>query len=174
MKKILLEKVFLLFVLGLLISSCSKDDTPQNTSAEVLGVWNCSSVDYTGTSVTEYLGQNITADFIGEGYNVDFTFTLSENPNVASSDGSYSIKLSTTILGQTTVQNIEDIAFTYVGTWSLDDNKITITQEGESSVATIVELTDNSLKLNIQEERTISNNGANVTTTTDTDITFIK
>jgi len=96
MKKILLEKVFLLFVLGLLISSCSKDDTPQNTSAEVLGVWNCSSVDYTGTSVTEYLGQNITADFIGEGYNVDFTFTLSENPNVASSDGSYSIKLSTT------------------------------------------------------------------------------
>ena len=67
MKKIKLGKVFLLFVLGLTIISCSKDETSPNTSAEIIGVWNCSSVDYTGTSVTEFMGQSISADFIGEG-----------------------------------------------------------------------------------------------------------
>ncbi len=174
MKKINLEKVFLILVLGLFIISCSKDDTTQNTSTKVIGVWNCSSVDYTGTSVTKILGQSISADFIGEGYNIDFTFTLSEDPNVASTSGSHDIKLTTTTLGQTTVQNIEDIAFSYVGTWSIDGDKLTINREGETSVATIVELTDTSLELNILEERTITNSGAIVTTTIDTSIKFIK
>ncbi|MFK5855600.1 MAG: hypothetical protein QM503_05680 [Bacteroidota bacterium] len=174
MKKIKLEKVLLLLVLGLTIISCSKDETPQTSSADVVGVWNCSSVDYTGSTVTEFLGQSMTADFIGEGYDVDFTFTLSENPNVASSNGSYSIKLTTTTLGQTIDQNIENIAFTYVGTWSMADNKISITSEGETSVATIVELTDTVLKLNILEESTTSNNGATVTSTVDTHMTFVK
>lgn len=176
MKKINLGRVFLLIVLGIVISSCSKDDTTQNTSsADLLGVWNCSAVDYTGTSVTDFLGQSLTSDFIGEGYNIDFTFTLTENPNIASSNGSYDIKLSTTTFGQTTVQNIEDNAFTFVGTWSLDDNKLTIIdQEGESSTANIVKLTDSVLEVSIQEVRTITNGGATVTATTNTHITFVK
>ena len=111
---------------------------------------------------------------MGKGYNVDFTFTLSENPNVSSTDGSYDIELSTTTFGQTTVQNIEDIAFAYVGTWSLDGNKLTINRDGETSVATIVELTDTLLELNIQEETTMTNNGATATSTVDMHIKFIK
>ncbi|MBI9033677.1 MAG: hypothetical protein JEZ03_04305 [Bacteroidales bacterium] len=174
MKRSNLEKVLLLLVLGLFVMGCSKEETPEEEVVEIIGVWNCSSVDYTGTSVTEVFGQSISSDFVGKGYNVDFTFSLSEDPNVATTTGSYDIKLTTTTLGQSYVQNIEDIAFVYVGSWSQAGDKLTINREGETSVATITAMTDSLLELNFVEERTMNNGGANVTITTDTDMIFTR
>ncbi|PKP29715.1 MAG: hypothetical protein CVT99_16085 [Bacteroidetes bacterium HGW-Bacteroidetes-16] len=175
MKKSNLTKVFLLIVLGLTIVSCSKkDDTTNPTNGEIAGVWNCTAVNYTGTTVTEYLGQSITTDFTGEGYNVDFTFTINENPNVATSNGSYSIKLSSTTMGQTITQNIEDIDFNFTGEWSKDGNTMTVTQGGKSSDANIVKLTDTELEFKIANVETIENSGMTATSTTNTTISFTK
>lgn len=172
MKKSNLTTVFLLLVLALSIASCNKKDDTIN--GDITGVWNCTAVNYTGTSVTEYSGQSATTDFTGEGYNVDFTFTVSENPNVATSNGSYSIKLTSTVNGQTITQNIENISFILTGEWSKDGNKMTVVRDGESSDATIVKLTDTELELNMVYEQTIENNGIKVTSTTNMTVSFIR
>jgi len=172
MKKSNLTTVFLLLVLALSIASCNKKD--DTTNGELIGVWNCTAVNYTGTTVTEYGGQSATTSFTGEGYNVDFTFTLSENPNVATSNGSYNIKLTSTVNGQTITQNIEGNDFIYTGEWSKNGNTIIITQGGESSDATIVKLTDTELELNIDDVQIIENNGMKATTTTNMTVSFIR
>jgi type 1 fimbria pilin len=174
MRKSYLGKVFLLFVLGLFLVGCNKDDDSPTPNAELTGVWNCTDVDYTGTSVTEVMGQSITADFVGAGYNIDFTLTIVEDPNEITSDGSYDIKLTTTNLGQSNVQNIENIPFTYVGAWSQEGNIMTIDMNGVTSDATIVELTANSLELNMLDVRIINNGGATLTTTTEMVVKFTK
>lgn len=120
------------------------------------------------------MGQGATTDFTGEGYNVDFTFTVSENPNVATSNGSYSIKLTSTVNGQTFTQNIEGIDFVFTGEWSKDGSTMTMKQGGESSDATIVKLTDTELELNIVDVQTIESNGIKVTTTTNMSVLFIR
>lgn len=172
MKKSNLTTVFLLLVLALSIASCNKKDDTLN--GDITGVWNCTAVNYTGTTVTEYSGQSATTEFTGEGYNVDFTFTVSENPNVATSNGSYSIKLTSTVNGQTITQNIEGNDFIYTGEWSKNGSTMTITQGGDSSDATIVKLTDTELELNIDDVRTIENNGMKATTTTNMTVSFIR
>ncbi len=176
MKKSILTKVFLLIVLGLTIVSCSKKDDETNpTTGDLAGVWNCTNVLYTGTSVSEYMGQSmVTAEYTGEGYDIDFTFTISENPNIATSNGSYSIELTTIAMGQTVTQNIEGIDFTFTGEWSREGDAMTVTQGGESSDATIVKLTDTELEFNIVTVESVENGGMTATSTTNTTISFTR
>lgn len=175
MKKSNLTKVFLLLVLGLTIVSCSKkDDTTDPTNGEIVGVWNCTALDYTGTTVTEYMGQSITTDFTGEGYDIDFTFTITESPNLATSNGSYSLELTTTTMGQSVTQNMENIDFTFTGEWSKDGNTMTVSQYGESDDATIVKLTDTELVINILSVETIESSGATAISTVNTTVSFTR
>ncbi|NOY49218.1 MAG: hypothetical protein GXO88_01415 [Chlorobi bacterium] len=175
MKKFNLKNVLLLMVLVLTIISCKKDNNnAEPSTSNLVGTWNCTSVNYTGTSVTEVLGQSITTDYTGEGYDVDFTYTFSENPNLATSEGSFGIKLTSTILGQSTVQNIPGNSFNYTGNWSLAGDKITITYEGESQEATIVSLTDTNLVLNIIDETVTVLGTSTMTETTNMTIVLSK
>lgn len=175
MEKINLTKVFLVIVIGILIGGCNKNDDDQPVSgSDITGVWTCTALDYTGTTETVIMGQSISADFVGEGYDINFTLTFTENPNEATSDGYYNVKLTTTTFGQSTTQYLEMQNFTYTGIWSKNGNEISITQDGETSVATITELTDSNLKVTITDIQTITNNGATATTTTNLTLEFTK
>ncbi len=174
MKKLSFEKVLFVLVVMLFIGGCAKEDDTTEISGSVVGVWNCTALNYSGTTVTELMGQSITSNFTGEGQNIDFTLTFSENPNTATSSGTYDIFLTTTTLGQTQTQTIPDIEFEYTGTWSQNGNDLTIVKDGVPATATIVAMTETTLEVNITDVETSSINEATVTTTINSTIRFVK
>lgn len=168
-----IQRLILLIVAGTFLIGCSNDDS-ENIGLNPVGVWVGTSVSYTGTTITEISGTNITATFAGEGYDIDYTFTITENPNEAISNGSYSIELTTTANGQTVVTNIENVVFGVTGSWSVSGSEMIVNVNGQSSSATIVELTENSMILNIKNETSFSNDGASITSTVDSFFEFTK
>ena len=172
-------KIFKLILFTAFISltiSCSKDDdnpAPEN-NGEIVGVWKGTTVNYTGSTTTTAQGQSITADYVGEAYDVDYTLTFTENPKKVVSDGSYSIELTTTVNGQSTTQNVENLELLSSGDWSINGNTLSITVDNETDDATIVELTNNNLVLNVVETETNTGSGFTVTSTTDVTLSFTK
>ena len=151
-------KLTLVLVAFIAFTSCSEDDNGggNDTSGDIVGTWIGTGVDYTGTSETTTMGQTVSADFVGEAFDINYTLTFSENPNNVVADGSYSIELTTTINGQSSTETVEDLEFLNDGTWERSGNTLTITAEGEPGDATIVELTDTTLVLEIVESEGIS------------------
>lgn len=146
-------KILFIALLATSIVSCeSDDDAAADTSASILGIWNGVDVDYSGTTTTNADGfPPIEADFIGETTDVDFTLDFTEDPNEVTSDGSYTIELTTTILGETTTDT-QNIEFLQDGTWSRSGDILTITSEGVSQDYTIEELTESTLIFSAQVE----------------------
>lgn len=175
-------KIFKLFFLSVLVSTmvaCSSDDDnnddqDQDTTAELLGNWVGTEINYTGSQVIESQGIEIEADFVGLGYDIDYSFTFTENPDELTAAGSYSIELTTTVLGQSTTQNVEDLGFDNTGAWSRDGNEISLLYNGESNTATIIELTETTLVLNITEETIEEESGTTLTMTIDSVFTFTR
>ncbi|MDH7912421.1 lipocalin family protein [Winogradskyella sp. SYSU M77433] len=172
-----MKKLSLLFVAYLFVlTSCSSDDSDSssNISGDILGTWVGVDVDYYGDTVTEAGGQTVTSDFVGEAYDVDYTLTFTENPNELVSEGSYSVELTTTTLGQTQVDNIENLEFLEDGTWTQEGNQLTITNNGVSSQGTILELTDTSLVLELNQETDLSQPGYSIINTVNVITTFTR
>jgi hypothetical protein len=172
-----MKKLNILFIaFAFILASCSSDDdSSSDTSGDLVGTWIGQDVDYSGSTVTEIPGQdNLVADFVGEAYDVDYTLTFSENPNELVSEGSYSIELTTTTLGQTQVDNVENLEVLSDGTWSRTGDQLTIVSNGETSTGTILELTDTSLIVEINEVQDISQQGFTITTTVNAITTFTR
>lgn len=167
---------FLFIILALSLTACSTDDDSNgSTSGDIVGTWIGVDVDYSGSTVTEIPGgDDLVSDFVGEAYDVNYSITLSENPNNLSSDGSYSIELTTTTLGQTQVQNIENLEFESVGTWSKVGDQLTIVSNGATSVGTILELTSTSMKLQQNQVEDVSQQGLTITSTVNAITTYTK
>ena len=168
-------KILFLTVLTISIVSCGDDDDAGNDvggSADLIGTWNAVSVNYTGTTVTEANGVSVQADFVGEGMNIDYTLNFTSNPNELTSDGSYDIELTTTILNETTTQTFTDIEFASTGEWLLDGDQMTVTSDGVTNIVTVVELTATSLILNIVDVQTQTAGGTTITITTDSTLVY--
>lgn len=152
---------FLFIALVLVLTSCSSDDSNDSPdiSGDILGTWEALDVDYSGSSSTEFEGESFTSTFVGEAYDVDYTLMFTENPNELVADGSYSVELTTTVLGQTQVDNVENLEFVSNGTWSKSGDELTIVSQGETAVYTIVELTDTTLKMAIQTVEEVNDSG---------------
>ena len=150
-----MKKLNLLCIaLALVLTACSSDDdggTPPNNTSDVAGTWIALDVLYSGQTVAEAVGQTITSDFVGDAFDVDYTLTFSENPNVYVSEGSYSVELTTTTLGQTQVFDVENLEFVGDGEWSRNGSELSVTFDGETNVMTILELTDTTLRLGVTE-----------------------
>lgn len=167
---------YLCFVPLLVFASCSNDDgdNSSDVSGDLLGVWIGQEVDYTGTAVTEYLGQDIVATFVGEGYDVDYALTFSENPNEVITDGTYSLELTTTVLGQTQSENLENVELFGDGAWERSGNVVTIESQGQTAIATILELTANTLILSIETTQDVSQQGLIFNTTVNVVATYTR
>ena len=165
----------LLIVLSLIISSCTTESVDMSNNSEgIVGTWIGVSVDYSGTTVTTAQGQTISADYVGEAYDVDYSLTFSENPNNLISEGAYSIKLTTSVAGQTTTQNVENLEVLGNGTWEISENNLSITSNGKTSSGTIVELTESTLILTNEEVVDLSQQGISVISTTNVVTTYRK
>jgi hypothetical protein len=164
----------LLLCVAVILFSCSDDDDPKPTTQGMIGAWSVTAVDYKGTTTTTAQGASIKADFTGTGKNMNLTVTFKETPKVVTNEGSYSIDLKTTIMGQTSTDQYDfDEVFTN-GTWALDGNTLTITSSNGTEKATIVEQSSTILKLKVDTTETETDQGMTVTTNIQINYTFKK
>ena len=180
-----LTKLFLVFLLAIAVS-CGDDDnetmTPVNddtpdemdgssdtmndNTASIIGMWEVTSIDASGTSTAEIAGQTIVTDFVGEGMDLNYTVTFTEMPNEVAAEGDYNIELTTTIAGQSITETIPGILFIDSGNWEIEGDQITINSNDMESTATITTLTDTSLVIEITDsEFVIEQQGVETTAT---------
>ena len=180
--------IILTFALTLI--SCSDDDSDSSTiNGDVSGEWMIESINYTGSSVTTAQGNSITSNFTGESFDENATVTFNDD-NTFTSQGSYSIQLTTTTFGQTEDQSITIDDYNSEGDWSLDGDIMTLDGElasvssgtptapdlgnSEPQEVVVQELTNDIMVLNSVTEQTVEQFGTTVDATTDMTITLMK
>jgi hypothetical protein len=154
----------LCFLIGLLSTffSCAKDDSlPTNA---ILGKWNVTQIEYTGTSSTNVQGDITTAEFTGSGVDMKLEIEFTENPNEYKASGDYGINLKTEFLGQSFDYSLSNQGFIDSGTWSQEGDQLTVTTKaGETQTATVTSLTEDVLIITWGTSQTEALEGATVT-----------
>jgi hypothetical protein len=88
------------------------------------------------------------------------TVTFNQNPNTVTSQGSYTIALTTITLGQSITEDVMFNGFFGDGTWVLKDKTLTVTSAGVAQEATIISQTSTKLVIAIDTEQTQDLGGA--------------
>jgi hypothetical protein len=155
-------KIAKLFLLGLavILFSCGKDDDPAPTADGLIGAWSITALEYGGSTITTVSGITITSDFTGVGKDMNMTVTFNQNPNTVTSQGSYTIALTTVTLGQSLTEDVMFNGFFGDGTWVLKDKTLTVTSAGVAQEATIISQTSTKLVIAIDTEQTQDLGGA--------------
>lgn len=150
-------KVMLFLTALVSLVSCSKDeDDPKINSELILGEWNLEEYTYTGTNTYSDGSETASVSYTGETVDIDFeTVFLADGTYITT--GGYTIILTSTALGETSVENFTYSDINTTGTYSIDGKTLTTTFDGEDypgqetiaeiSEATIQELTPNRLVL---------------------------
>ncbi|MDC9723833.1 MAG: hypothetical protein PSN34_13820, partial [Urechidicola sp.] len=161
-----MKKILVLFVFSAFIFGCETSDN-ETPTASIIGVWNGISINFTGTGAAEIQGVPVTADVDGEGYDIDYTVTFTEDPNTVTTVGIFSVEATASIQGQTYTESEENISIDFSGPWNQDGNTLALTINGEDVIANIVELTETSLVLQFIIERVETINGVAITADVD-------
>lgn len=86
-------KLLLFLALPLMMLSCSKEDeNPVFDESLLVGDWQISSLDYSGTATTTMDGFSSTATYTGKGVEMDMIVRFLQDPNSVVSDGEYGIE----------------------------------------------------------------------------------
>lgn len=164
-------KYFFLLLTITILASCSKEDAPSTEHSLIVGEWNLEEYTYSGTTTATQGGSTMTTSYIGELYDIDMRLILNSD-NTYRTEGSYMVKLTSTVEGQSFVENraFNDIVTT--GTYRIEDNKLitgdTTTPQQPGSVTmtvdegTILELTENRLVLGFVQDFNSGMEGAQV------------
>ena len=150
-------KLLALLLLVPMYIACSSDDdsttTEEETEASLVGTWTAETIDFDSTITTVVEGLPVTATQEGEGFDIDATVTFSEDPNEVSSEGQFSMTVTTTFLGVSEEETLENLDLLGDGTWSLEDNTLTITgtADDQDVVITIELLTADMLRMRIEQ-----------------------
>jgi hypothetical protein len=164
----------LLLSLAVIFLSCSEDEDPIPTSEGMVGDWAITALDYKGTTTTTAQGVSIKADFTGTGKDMDLITTFNSNPNTVTSEGSYTIVLKTTSMGQSTTDEYEMDETVTDGTWTLNGKTLTVTSDFGPQTATILEQTSTTLKLKAEVSENQSDQGITVSSKIEAIYTFTK
>ena len=138
MKKTIISFVFALF-LGLVFTSCSKDDSPSSASASVMGKWSFSKMSFTSNGVT-----SPEVDYDGNEPGCTKNYIEFKTAGVYN-EADYS--------GTTCVLDLS------VGTWSQTGSQLTITADGTPTSVEIISVTSTTLKVKVKD----GNDSGNVT-----------
>ncbi len=136
--------------------SCSKEENdPELETEMLLGEWHLEEFNYSGTNVYSAGNETASVSYTGEAVEIDFeTVFLKDGTYITV--GTYTIILTSTAEGETTVEEFTYSDINTTGTYSIDGNKITTTHEqeypgqemiAEISEGVIKELTPNRLIL---------------------------
>lgn len=172
MKK--LNTLYLLSLLLLISTACEKEEGNLEVNSDnIAGEWEMSGFTYGGRSTQEAGGETYRSNFAGNGRDIAYQVTFNSDGTYTSS-GSYTIDITYAFGGQEFSQAVTINDALGTGTYTLNGDEITITrdEDGESSVATIVELTSESLFFELQQTRTNSGQGTTSTAIIDGDFRF--
>lgn len=167
--------------------SCNTDDGESDTSADLVGTWAVTSLEYDGTTSFYFLGETINTSFDGVGQNLDLTFTFSENPNEYSAEGYYDIILDFTVNGMSETETTSVDNLQQEGTWERNGNILFIDGEiidldvyipardttGMSDL-TILELTDTTLRLGQKVSEQVTEEGITVSVSISSEFVFTR
>ena len=165
-------KYFLLTAALVFFVSCSKDDdNPGTDSSMVLGEWNLEEFSYSGSTTATQGDQTVSSTYTGEAYDLDARVIFNSATNY-STEGSYTIKLTTTVNGQTMVQDYPYSDISGSGTYRVEGNKLITTSNAPpdpglvdpmaTAEGTIVELTANRMVLFAEQVVNSTMQGAEV------------
>lgn len=165
-------RCFLLIAVLATLISCSNDDTPQElNSTLILGEWNLEEISYSGSSTVTQGGQTLTSTYTGEGIDLDARVIFNDATNYTT-EGNYTIKLITTVNGQTMEQNIPYPDLSGSGTYRIEGNKIFTTSTRPAGPGpidpmatvegTIIELTSNRMAFLTEQQLSSTVQGAEV------------
>lgn len=163
----------LLLSVAVLLFSCDEDD-PMPTSKGMVGTWAVTAVDYKGSTTTTAQGVNLKADFTGTGKDMNMIATFNETPNTFTTEGSYTIVLKTTMMGQTETEEMPFEGVFSNGTWTLSSNTLTITTPDGEEKATVIEQTPTTLKFKAVIAETETDMGFTVKTNVEAVYSFQK
>ena len=174
-----LKNSLLIFITILFISCTSDDSTPIDTNAQsndLLGTWKLTEITQEGTTKTELQGVPITAVFSSVGKNINSQLVFTDNPNSFTSSGSYTSVVTITFVGQSTTQEIPVDIDDYLnqGTWEFNEGILAVYSNGETQIATITELTNTTLKIEIELNIITVDQGITNRTQTTAKMTLIK
>ena len=168
-KKMIIRNFVFILLTGLILTACSKDDSP---SDNIVGTWTAGDATFTAMVGTKTLDQyfsevmglsateaGIYTSLFTQGIKQAFTGTIQ-----IKADGTYTASMG---------------GGTDTGTWSLssDGKKLTIDSSTElPATYDVVELTANLLHLNISESETddLDGDGTPETITMSIDVSFTK
>ena len=156
MKKVVLFSIFTVFTL--VFSSCSKDEDGVSDASEskIAGSWNLTALETTdGRSDTNFEGTSIPTTFDAIGKDFDTVVTFSEEPQIVTSEGSYTTVLTTTVMGETTTEEEAGEDFFQSDEWRLDGSTLYFGTGVEEVGFTITELTDSKMSLRYKMDETV-------------------
>lgn len=162
-------KILLMITVILFLTGCESNDTPNAlllSSADLIGNWNLTSQtieDGTLTVISD--GQTITATYAGYAKDIDVIFSFTENPNEVTLNGRYTLVNTISVLGQDQIEEEEVIlSDSEISNWSLDNNVLTITEDGIETKFSIDEFSATSIKLKSEIDETETFNNESIST----------
>lgn len=152
-KKIITISLACIFTLS--FSSCTKDEDPTPvitptpnqliSSNSLVGSWIMSGLNYAGSSTTSVGGINTTTQFSAVGRDFTYTVQYSDNPKTYTTFGGYTVAITSLLNGSTFTQDASIPNAIASGTWSLNGNELTVTDNStnQSSTSTILSSANN-------------------------------
>ncbi|MDO6761489.1 hypothetical protein Q4566_14855 [Tamlana sp. 2_MG-2023] len=155
-----MKKIIVLFsVLSLVLTSCSNDDVVGFTSEDLIGKWECTSVDYDGTATVTVNGETSKITITGEDINNSMISTFNESNKVLFTQGTFTIELRMTVGGveRTSYSNLQQILDG--DSWNQNGRTLRIYKGDEEERYEIDELLPTSMILSSSHKEDVLING---------------
>jgi hypothetical protein len=160
--KILLCLTLILFYTSV-FTSCSSDEgtVASLREASIVGTWNLSALETTnGRSDTNFDTTYIPTTFTELGKDFATIVTFSEGPNRVTTNGIYTTVLTTTIMGETTIEEQEGEPFFECDEWRLENGMLYLRTGVKEVEITITKFTDSKITLSYTVDETVDLFGA--------------
>ena len=147
-------------------------DNVDDTTGDLVGAWNLTSLNYTGNNVVTNASGVENQDIQGVGSDFNYIFVFSESPSNYTITGSFDIEFTVTVNGVSFVENFDNISGSSNGSWTKNGNIFTTTEAGSGEVitSTIQILNNNTLKftnVTVEEDNSIAGETSVSTITTE-------
>ncbi|MCM4158902.1 hypothetical protein FHG64_01400 [Antarcticibacterium flavum] len=177
----LLKALMLLLAVTVLFACSKDDDTPPDPPIEeatgIEGEWQLEEYDYSGSSTVSHEDFTYTSSYAAVAKNLNVKLTIKTDPNTWSTEGNYTLELTTTRDGETSTREIVVNDLANAGSFVLNEDQFHpenqnpgFPEPGEINPMditsfTIEELTSSRMVLSFEETHTTTENGLQGETT---------
>ncbi len=170
--------LFVVTIFTLVFASCSKDDdggVSNATEASIIGSWNLTALEAKdGETNTNFDGTSIPTTFTAVGKDFDTIITFAAEPQVVTSEGSYTTVVTTTIMGETSTEEEAGEDFFETEEWRLEGSTLYFGSAEEEVGFTITALSDAKMSLRYRIDETVEIFGATTSVTATYTMTLTK